>query len=393
MATKLSIYNDALILLGERRLASDTEAIETRYDLDSLYDNGAVDYCLEVVKPRYAIKVDQITGITPTLETAYSYQLTLPADFIALDEIFLDGRLESPVTRYIREGNFVLSDIQSPYVRYVQNFATVGLTNMPPSFGRVVSAYLASELAWKYDPDSEEVLLAKFGQRAETAGAIDAENEPQVRAFVPDVLTDEWRYIYNDALNILKVDPISTNQDDSVRRNRIDLALANGLVESCLEDQGWQFGLESQQIFYDPSVDPAWGYSYACELPADMHRINGVYMDEYFRNPLRDYIQETQGGKEYILSSLHVIYIEYVSADYLTDPTKWPAYFKRLIAGRIAVDANVPNGDMNSAVLQYQTRRSEAKSTDAMAGPPKTLTRGSWTRTRNSRHGYTRNRP
>ena len=50
--TKLSLYNDTLQLLGERRLASDTEDREPRYDLDSLYDNGAVDYCLEVVKPR-----------------------------------------------------------------------------------------------------------------------------------------------------------------------------------------------------------------------------------------------------------------------------------------------------------------------------------------------------
>ena len=60
--TKESLYNDTAILLGERRLASTSEAIELRYDLDSLYDGGAVDYCLEIVKPKYALKLDEITG-------------------------------------------------------------------------------------------------------------------------------------------------------------------------------------------------------------------------------------------------------------------------------------------------------------------------------------------
>ncbi len=393
MATKLSLYNDALMLLGERRLDTDTEAIETRYDLDALYDNGAVDYCLEVVKPRYAVKVDQITGVAATAETTFTYQVTLPANFIALDGVFLDGLMESPVERYVREGNDLLTDVQAPYVRYIQDFATVGLTNMPPSFGRVVSAYLAAELAWKYDPDSEEVLQAKFGQRVETAGSVDMENEPQARAFTPEILTDEWRYIYNDALNILKIDPIATNTDDSLRRNRLDIARQNGLVESVLEDQGWHFGMESKQIFYDPSIDPAWGYSFACEVPLDVHRINGVWYDEFMRNPLRDYVDEKIGSKRYILSSYNVIYMQYVSNDFITDPSLWPAYFKRLVAARLAVDANIAEGDVQAAIIQYQSRRSEAKSTDAINSPPTTLAVGSWSRTRRGPRGHNRHRP
>ena len=41
---KVGIYNDALILLGERRLSSISEAREPRYNLDAIWDIGAVDY-------------------------------------------------------------------------------------------------------------------------------------------------------------------------------------------------------------------------------------------------------------------------------------------------------------------------------------------------------------
>lgn len=63
--TKLSLYNDTLILLGQRVLSTDTEDRPNRHKLDSLYNNGAVDYCLEVVKPKFASKLVSLTGVNP----------------------------------------------------------------------------------------------------------------------------------------------------------------------------------------------------------------------------------------------------------------------------------------------------------------------------------------
>lgn len=405
--TKLTLYNDALILLGQRRLATDADTREERYDLDSLYDNGAVDYCLEMVKPRFATKLDQITGVAATLESSFTYQATLPTNFAALAEeadgmpaIYRDGRMESKIGRFAREddgsGKYILSDVENIWVRYVQDFTTVGLTNMPFSFGRVVSAYLARELAWKYDPDAEERLQATLDARAELARGVELKNEPIKRGFAPDTLTADWLAVYNDALQgCLLVDPIVSLTDDSLNKNRLDLALDNGLVESVLEDNGWHFGMQTAQLFYDPSVDPAFGYTYACDVPADVHRVNGVWVDEYFKTPLTDYIDEEDppGGQRRIFSSHQIIYIQYVSTDWITTPEYWPSYFRRLVAARMAVDANVPGGDKQYAVAQYDTRRREAKSTDAMNAPPRTLQQGSWSRTRNSPRGSDRNRP
>ncbi|TFH42329.1 MAG: hypothetical protein E4H01_13650 [Lysobacterales bacterium] len=389
--TKLSLYNDALQLRGERRLASDTEDREPRYDLDALYDNGAVDYCLEVVKPRYATELFLGTGAAPAGSSGYDFEVPLPADFIAVFQdiegkpaVYQDAREESPITRFIRNSSNLLTDFELPYIRYIKEHTDAQLADMPFSFGRVVSAYLASELAWKYDPDSAEDLQTKLEQRIEASREIENSNAPRSRGFAPDTLTDELRYIYNDALQILELDPIVSNTDDSVAKNRISLALQNGLVESVLEDTSWTFGKQSDQLFYNPSINPAWGYQYVYDAPADLHRMNGIWGDEYMRLPIRDYVDQIDPGtgNRQFYCSYQIIYIEYISKTFLTEYTLWPAYFKRLIAARMAVDANIPGGNKQAAVQQYVTRRKEALSTDAINGPPKRIGIGSWSRSR-----------
>ena len=402
MATKLSLYNGTLQLLGERRLLTDTDDVSTRYDLDALYDNGAVDYCLELVKPRYATLLAQLTGAAPAGDSGFNFEAPLPADFIALfneidgrPAVYQDAREESPITRVIRQSTNLLSDFEFPYIRYLIAHTDPQLADMPPSFAKVVEAYMARELAWKYDPDAEEMIQTKLEQRVEVSKAVEASNAPQKRGFAPDALTDTLRAIYNDALQILGKDPIVSNTDDSLEKNRISIALDNGLVGSVLEDTSWNFGLQSDQLFYDPSINPPWGYEYVQALPANWHRINGVYVDELMRTPLRDYVQQLdQGtGNTLIYSSQQIIYVEYVSKAFLTDYENWPDFFKRLVAARMALDANIPGGNKEAAVAQYTQRRREAMSTNAINGVPKRLALGSWSRSRLYRGNINRDRP
>ena len=303
--------------------------------------------------------------------------------------VYRDGKLESLITRFVHEADYILCDVEDVYVRYIQDFAASGLTNMPQSFGRVVAAYMARELAWKYDPDAEEQIQVKLEQRIEVAKSIQKNNESEIRGFAPVTLTNTWRGIYNDALQILEKEPIVSNTDDSIEKNRLAIALDNGLVESVLEDHAWNFGKQSDQIDYDTGVDPSWGWSYAFSLPDDLHRMDGVWVDEHMQQPLRMYVHE----EGYIYCNYQTLYITYVSTDYVSDPEQWPAYFKRLIAARMAVDANVPGGNKQAAITQYQTRRREAQSTDAMNGAPKVIGMGSWSKTRLNARGVKRGRP
>jgi hypothetical protein len=402
MATKLSLYNGALQLLGERRLLTDTDDVSTRLDLDALYDTDAVDYCLEIVKPRYASLLTMLTGAPPAGDSGYDFEAPLPADFIAIfslidgtPAIYRDDLEESPVTRVLRESTNLLSDTEFPFIRYLIAHTDPQLADMPPSFAKVVSAYMARELAWKYDPDAEEMIQTKLEQRIEVSKAVEASNQPPTRGFTPIVLNDTLRNIFNDCLQILELAPIVSNNDDSLAKNRIAIALDNGLVGSVLEDTSWNFGLQSDQLFHNPSIDPPWGYRFVHDLPAALHRMNGVYQDELMRTPLRDYVQQIdQGtGNTQIYSSFQIIYIEYVSKDFLTDYANWPDFFRRMVAARMAIDANIPGGNKQAAVAQYTARRREAFSTNAINGPPKTLAFGKWTRSRLYRGNINRDRP
>ena len=113
------------------------------------------------------------------------------------------------------------------------------------------------------------------------------------------------------------------------------------------------------------------------------------------RTPLRDYVQQVdQGtGNTLIYSSQQIIYVEYVSKAFLTDYINWPDFFKRLVAARMALDANIPGGNKEHAVAQYTQRRREAMSTNAINGVPKRLALGSWSRSRLYRGNINRDRP
>lgn len=390
--TKLSLYNDALILLGQRVLLTDTEDRPSRHKLDALYDNGAVDYCFEIVKPKFAVKLSSLTGVAPTLTTAFTNEATLPSTFQALVGVFADATMDQQIKRYTHEEDKILSDFATIFVRFVQDFTTVGLTNMSHSFGRVVSAYLARELSISIDPDETENMDVQLEKRMEISAAIDSATEPMDRGLADTTLTDAYRKIYNDALMILGLARIVSNTDDSLRKNQLDIARDSEVVEAMLEDMAWQFGLETKESFFNPAIEPEFGQPRAHDKPADMHRLNGVWVDEYRQYPLVNYIDEGA----FLYTDYETIYIEFVSNDFLADPAQWPSYFKRLLAARLAIDAgpSIPGSNMDNAKWQYEDRRQEALSTDAMRSPPTHLVQGSWSRSRDNRYPTAnRNRP
>ena len=150
---QLSLYNDALLILGQRKLASLTEDREPRYRLDDAYSVDAVSYCLELVKPTFAqftLKME-----TPTVGETFTHDHTLTAAYVAVIGVFADPALDQPITRYVIEGDQLKCDYDVVYIRLVSDAAVFDLWS--PSFTRVMSAYLANELAIRITPDEAEV--------------------------------------------------------------------------------------------------------------------------------------------------------------------------------------------------------------------------------------------
>lgn len=376
---KLSLYNNALLLIGQRRLTGLTEDREPRHLLDDAYDLGAIEYCLEVVKPVFSRKTATLNSTTPSTEHDLDNVYTLPGDYLSVVEVYSDSKLDQQISRYIIEGNTLSCEYATIYIRYISNDHVSSFTNWSQAFTRVVSAFLAREVGVKLAPNRIEEVDAKLLDRIDVAKGLDKAIEPENRtSATTNTLTNDWRKIYNDALLIMGLDEITANTGDSNRRTKLDRALDAEIVSELLEDTGWTFAVTSTKSYYDPSVEPDWGYTRAHEKHPDIHRIDGLFYDEYMQQPLKLY----QDEGSYFFCDEDEIIVQYISKNFLVNPSNWPTFFKRLVASRMAHDAapSLKNegADLNNSIRVYEKRKSSAMSNDAMASPPRKLASGKW---------------
>lgn len=381
--TKLQLYDNALLLIGQRALTGLTEDREPRHLLDSVYDLDAIAYCLEIVKPVFASKI--VTLNTPATSSEHDLDSvhTLPSDYITVVGVYSDPKLDQPISRYLIEGNTLACEYDAIYLRYTSDDYVTDFTNWSASFSRVASAYLAREISIKLTPAKYEDISSLFIDRVEAVKGLEGEKEPAERSSVTTVtLTNDWRLVYNDALLIMGLDEITTNTDDSNRRSKLDRALDAGIVATLLEDVGWTFALTSVKSQYDPSLEPDWGYRRVHGKPSDLHRIDGLFQDEYMSHPLKAYKDE--GNNFYTDDDEY--YLQYVSTDWLINPSSWPTFFKRLVASKMAVDTapslKLEGADLENAKIVFDKRESVAKSNDAMSSPPRMIANGRWSSAR-----------
>jgi hypothetical protein len=153
MATsRLKIYNDALILLGERALASLTENREPRRLLDQVWTNDGIEQCLEEAQWYFAMRGVRI-DLDPAVSTDFGYAnaFSKPDDWVLTSALCVDDHFQVPLTRYTDESGYWYSDETVIYVKYVSDDAAFGnnLAIWPRSFTEFVAAHFASKIAFK----------------------------------------------------------------------------------------------------------------------------------------------------------------------------------------------------------------------------------------------------
>lgn len=187
-ADKLSLYNDALTLCGERMLASLTENREPRRLLDQAWASGAVDFCLESGQWNFAtrsIKLDY----SPSVEPPWGYRRAFdkPLDYIRTTALCSDEYFKEPLLAYKDEADFWFADLDTIYIGYVSNDPAYGnnMSRWPTTFSEFVSSYLASKVVTKISQSEQRLkdVVEDLKQRVKQAKSNDAMNEPT--AFPP----------------------------------------------------------------------------------------------------------------------------------------------------------------------------------------------------------------
>lgn len=196
-------------------------------------------------------------------------------------------------------------------------------------------------------------------------------------------MADKLR-IFNQSLRLLKERKLASLSENREPRRLLDEAWGdgstNGSVRRCLELGQWTFATRAVQIDYSPSIDPSFGYRYAFDRPSDMVKVAAVCSDEYFNNPLLQYVDEG----DYWYADLQTIYVRYVSngSTYGTDLSRWPVSFEDLVAADLAFEivGNLTQGESDiSRVDKIRTRAlTRARSNDAMNKPTAFTPTGRW---------------
>lgn len=191
MADKLSVYNAALSLLGQKRLANLADNREERRVLDDLWD-AAVGYCLEEGMWHFAVRTVELSsdaGIEPAF--GYRYAFARPDDWVRTAGVGIEPMFNQPLTAVASEAGYWWADTNPLYIRYISSDPSSGgdLSLWPPSFTKFVAAHLAAEacVAILGNTSRLEDLRKLEKQRRTEARSKDAMNEPTT--FMP---TGTW---------------------------------------------------------------------------------------------------------------------------------------------------------------------------------------------------------
>ncbi|QND67640.1 hypothetical protein HB777_29360 [Mesorhizobium loti] len=127
MTDQLSLYNGALIKLGQPRLAALTDEGKARRALDAEYAK-TVKACLEAAFWNFAMRFVQLEA-TPSVGTSFGYQYVFdkPDDWIRTAGVTSDPYGKVPLLDYDDRASRVLADMSVIYFRYISNDQDYGM--------------------------------------------------------------------------------------------------------------------------------------------------------------------------------------------------------------------------------------------------------------------------
>lgn len=347
--TQLSLFNDALGLLGDRSLVATSDATESARVLTALWDETR-RYCLEQGKWTFAEKQATLTAIAPpTPAYGLANAFAKPADFVRLNAVASDANFENPVSDYHERGGYFYSDSSTMYIQYVSNDASFGydLTKWPESFALFYTYYLAIRAAPRIAPQRLQETQRPDAQ-GNGGGYLGIGFDQAFRAalayndidggstFLPDGATSKLS-IFNAVLSTLSL-PLLTKITDATESAKLLLNLWDATLKFCLEQNAWSFA-EKQGTTTGgaPGSDPAYALLYKHTKPADFVRLNAIGTDLAVSIPVTDFHDR---GVAWFTNS-QTIYFEYVSNDasYGLNMALWPEAFTLFVTRYLAYRA------------------------------------------------------
>jgi len=197
MADQLSLYNGALLKLGQPRLVTLTDEGKARRALDDCYAN-VVKACLEAGLWNFARRFAQVEA-DPSRSSGFGYAhvFAKPDDWLRTSGVWEDASKRAPLLDYDDRGDDWLANRDTIYVEWISNDDEYGMNlgRWPESFVDFVEFRLARTVC--VDVTGSETKLDKLEhgeKRAKSlASSRDAMNEAVTRFPPPGRLVSSRR--------------------------------------------------------------------------------------------------------------------------------------------------------------------------------------------------------
>lgn len=181
--SQLSIYNQALLLCEERILASLSEARKPRYLLDTVWNDGGVNACLEEGMWTFATRTDSAVA-DPNIQPAFGYgnAFAHPPDYVRTVALSSDPYFNASFTAYADEGGYWWTDCSPIFFKYVSKDPSYGnnLTLWTETFKQFVAAHFASKIvkSLTHSKDIQDRVEQMRKRALDSARGKDGMNEP-----------------------------------------------------------------------------------------------------------------------------------------------------------------------------------------------------------------------
>lgn len=190
--TKLSLYNGALRLLGQSRLATLTDVSEGRRLLDDAWAADVVRTCLARGPWQFASRTVMLDP-SPSESTSFGYAnvYTKPDDWVKTIALTSDAFLDRQIMRVHEDGSNWYTDEDPIYLRYVSDDTNYGrdYSRWSEGFIKYVEASLASEIALALTHDDK---VADRAEKKQSEALLDAQNENAMGQPSKSLLPGAW---------------------------------------------------------------------------------------------------------------------------------------------------------------------------------------------------------
>lgn len=149
--TRLSLYQGALLAVGERELTAVTDDTPSRRYLDQAWNSGDgfVNEVLNASQWTFATRTQQLSHETGVdLQFGHSYAFEIPSDMVRLTALCSDEFFNVPLTAYQIEAGYYFASVDPVYVSYVSNDTAYGgdLARWPSDVGEYARLLLARKI-------------------------------------------------------------------------------------------------------------------------------------------------------------------------------------------------------------------------------------------------------